>query len=118
MSEAAARLKQYLEQRRDLGESEFVLDSMSVDDALHILGAMRNTPLKRHMTVTPSNAGQPVASVVTPRVTSTTPPLPDPLSLEHHADPEPASQPAPVTQPPEVPQPSEETERMKKLTPG
>ena len=28
------RLRAYLEQRRELGESEFVLDSMSVDEAL------------------------------------------------------------------------------------
>lgn len=32
------RLRQYLEQRRELGESEFVLDSLSVEDALKALG--------------------------------------------------------------------------------
>lgn len=32
-------LKRYLEQRRELGESEFVLDNMSVDEALKALGA-------------------------------------------------------------------------------
>lgn len=32
-------LRRYLEQRRDLGETELVLDSMSVDDALAMLGA-------------------------------------------------------------------------------
>ncbi len=37
--DARERLRQFLEQRRDLGESEFVLDSMSVDDAMRILGA-------------------------------------------------------------------------------
>ena len=38
MSDAKERLRQYLEQRRELGESEFVLDSMSVEDALRVLG--------------------------------------------------------------------------------
>ncbi len=37
MSDAQDRLRQYLEQRREMGESEFVLDSMSVDDALKVL---------------------------------------------------------------------------------
>lgn len=32
------RLRQYLEQRRELGESEFVLDGLSVEDALKALG--------------------------------------------------------------------------------
>jgi DNA polymerase len=32
-------LRRYLEQRRDLGETELVLDSLSVDDALALLGA-------------------------------------------------------------------------------
>ncbi len=37
MSDARDRLRQYLEQRREMGESEFVLDAMSVDDALKVL---------------------------------------------------------------------------------
>ncbi len=37
--DARELLRRYLEQRRDLGESELVLDSMSVDDALALLGA-------------------------------------------------------------------------------
>lgn len=52
MSESLERLRQYLEQRRELGESEFVLDSLSVEDALKALGgsaaltggAPRSTP--------------------------------------------------------------------------
>ncbi|HKS05289.1 MAG TPA: uracil-DNA glycosylase family protein [Gemmatimonadaceae bacterium] len=32
-------LRRYLEQRREMGESEFVLDSMSVADAMRVLGA-------------------------------------------------------------------------------
>lgn len=37
MSDARERLRRYLEQRRELGESEFVLDSLSVEDALKVL---------------------------------------------------------------------------------
>jgi len=37
--DAKERLRQYLEQRRDLGETELVLDSLSVDDVLKLLGA-------------------------------------------------------------------------------
>ncbi len=36
--DARDRLREYLEQRRELGESEFVLDGMSVEDALNALG--------------------------------------------------------------------------------
>lgn len=38
MTDAQARLRLYLEQRRELGESEFVLDGMSVEEALRVLG--------------------------------------------------------------------------------
>lgn len=44
MSDAHARLRQYLEQRRELGESEFVLDGMSVEDALKVLTAKAPMP--------------------------------------------------------------------------
>ena len=37
MNDARERLRQYLEQRREMGESEFVLDALSVDDALKVL---------------------------------------------------------------------------------
>nr|MCU0649453.1 hypothetical protein [Gemmatimonadaceae bacterium] len=36
-------LRRYLEQRRDLGEREFTLDDLSVEDALSLLGAKRTT---------------------------------------------------------------------------
>jgi len=36
---AKDRLRQYLEQRRDAGETELVLDTMSVDDVMRLLGA-------------------------------------------------------------------------------
>lgn len=38
--DARRRLREYLEERRDLGESELVLDSMTVDEALRAIGAM------------------------------------------------------------------------------
>src|SRR5215207_5030905 len=37
--DAREALRRYLEQRRELGESELVLDSMTVDEALKLLGA-------------------------------------------------------------------------------
>ncbi|MBX7118364.1 MAG: uracil-DNA glycosylase [Gemmatimonadaceae bacterium] len=37
MSDARERLRQYLEQRREMGEREFVLDSLSVEEALKVL---------------------------------------------------------------------------------
>lgn len=39
MSDAHERLRRYLAQRREMGESEFVLDSLSVEDALRVLTA-------------------------------------------------------------------------------
>lgn len=38
--DAKERLRHYLEQRRDLGESELVLDSMSVDEVMRAIGAI------------------------------------------------------------------------------
>ena len=43
--DAREQLRRYLEQRRDLGESELVLDSMSVDDALARPAAVAPVPL-------------------------------------------------------------------------
>ncbi|MGZ8468322.1 MAG: uracil-DNA glycosylase [Gemmatirosa sp.] len=40
--DARERLRRYLEQRRELGESELQLDGMSVDDVLNVVGALRN----------------------------------------------------------------------------
>lgn len=41
-ADARDRLRRYLEQRRELGETELVLDSMSVDDVLGVLGARQS----------------------------------------------------------------------------
>ena len=42
--DAKDALRRYLEQRRDLGESELVLDSLTVDDAMKLLGAVKAMP--------------------------------------------------------------------------
>ena len=42
--DAKDSLRRYLEQRRELGESELVLDSMSVDEAMKLLGAAQTAP--------------------------------------------------------------------------
>jgi DNA polymerase len=42
--DARESLRRYLEQRRELGESELVLDTLSVDDALKLLGAASVLP--------------------------------------------------------------------------
>ena len=42
--DARQRLRQYLEERRDLGESEFLLDTMSVDEVLRAIGAITGGP--------------------------------------------------------------------------
>ena len=41
MTDPREQLRRYLEQRRELGEREFVLDGLSVDEALRIVGAGR-----------------------------------------------------------------------------
>ncbi len=42
--DARDRLRRYLEQRRDLGETELVLDGLSVDDVLRLVGAAHVPP--------------------------------------------------------------------------
>lgn len=44
MSDGHDRLRQYLEQRRELGESEFVLDGLSVEDALKMMTGRERAP--------------------------------------------------------------------------
>ena len=47
--DARDRLREYLEQRRELGESEFVLDGLSVDEALSKLGVRGGVSSKSQM---------------------------------------------------------------------
>lgn len=42
--DARERLRHYLEQRRELGESEFVLDGLSTEDALRLIGVKGSAP--------------------------------------------------------------------------
>ena len=51
--DARERLRQYFEQRRELGESEFVLDGLSLEDALRAIGMRGDIPAPR----TDSGAG-------------------------------------------------------------
>ena len=45
---ARERLRSFLEQRREMGETEFVLDSLHVDDVLRVLGAGGAAEIARH----------------------------------------------------------------------
>ncbi len=54
--DARERLREYLEQRRELGESEFVLDGLSVDDALNALGVRGGAPNSKAPAETPREA--------------------------------------------------------------
>jgi uracil-DNA glycosylase family 4 len=42
--DAKDSLRRYLEQRRELGESELVLDSLSIEEAMKLLGAAKSSP--------------------------------------------------------------------------
>jgi uracil-DNA glycosylase family 4 len=54
--DAREQLKRYLEQRRDMGETELVLDALTVDEALRILGvgAGSGRPAERRESSAPS----------------------------------------------------------------
>lgn len=45
--DAKARIRAYLEQRREFGETEFVLDQISLEEALQAIGAIRTSPPRR-----------------------------------------------------------------------
>lgn len=65
--DARSLLRQYLEQRRESGESEFVLDSLSVSDAMRLIGAARA-----------DETAEPRASNAAPVAARTSPPAPTP----------------------------------------
>jgi len=54
--DARDRLRLYLEQRRDMGESEFVLDALPVDDVLRLLGDTQTAPARSAADVPPPRA--------------------------------------------------------------
>ncbi|HEV7836758.1 MAG TPA: hypothetical protein VGO75_01725, partial [Gemmatimonadaceae bacterium] len=43
--DAKALLRRYIEQRRELGESELVLDRLNVEEVMRLLGAAGNRPV-------------------------------------------------------------------------
>jgi uracil-DNA glycosylase family 4 len=111
--DARELLRRYLEQRRDLGESELVLDSMSVDDALALLGAKSGAPVPRPAPrPAPSEAGR---SDVAARSSRPEPPAtsdwrqaireaggaPDTPPRDHAVEEEPMQRRAPPKNPPE-----------------
>ncbi len=63
------RLRAYLEQRRELGESEFVLDGMSIDEALSAIDKLRPaTAAKSSQASRPQQATRPLEARRAPRV--------------------------------------------------
>ncbi len=78
--DAKSRLVAYLEQRRELGESEFYLDQMSVDDALIALGAIKMVrpaasvrPVITNQQVGVSTGSLPTAPIVETKAISAAP---------------------------------------------
>jgi uracil-DNA glycosylase len=53
--DAREQLRRYLEQRREMGETELVLDTLAVDDALRMLGAMKGGGASASSTASPPN---------------------------------------------------------------
>jgi uracil-DNA glycosylase len=55
--DAKEKLRRYLEQRRELGETELALDGLTVEDALRILGANAGAQSARPVATTPPKQG-------------------------------------------------------------
>jgi DNA polymerase len=70
VSDARERLRRYLEQRRELGESEYVLDSLSVEDAMRVLGTGAAMPAP------PAAPAAPAASAPRAPVSAASAPVP------------------------------------------
>src|SRR6476661_573974 len=71
--DAKDRLRRYLEQRREMGESEFALDTMSIEEAMKVIGsgkASGASPMRPlggtagDAAVAPPRAAEPRAAVV------------------------------------------------------
>ncbi|MDQ3243597.1 MAG: uracil-DNA glycosylase [Gemmatimonadota bacterium] len=78
--DARERLRAYLEQRREIGESELILDSMTVEDVLRAVGATR--PGDRQATRSVPPAVEPATVAREHRGEVETPPALSPPSLE------------------------------------
>ena len=81
--DAKDSLRRYLEQRRELGESELVLDSLSVDEAMKLLGAARSLPrVKAPETTDWRAAVRAAGGAPEARPSLGTPAIPDELTRE------------------------------------
>lgn len=58
--DARAQLRRYLEQRRDAGDQELVLDSLSVEEVMRLLGALKNRPVEAEVPIPAAPAVLPV----------------------------------------------------------
>lgn len=76
--DAREKLRKYLEQRRDMGESEMLLDSLPVDDALRAIGAVGRGPAGE----TKPDSGQGWREVL---AGTTAEPYPTPANDQHQA---------------------------------
>lgn len=121
--DARERLRRFLEQRRDMGERELLLDSMSVDDVMRVLGASRSSAApsvsgatvgkdasdwRSTLRAADASAAQPVARDTTATEPIATPapirradfpPPPTSISPLPSASPLPASSSAPIAPP-------------------
>jgi DNA polymerase len=79
--DARDRLRRYLEQRRELGESEFVLDGLPVEDVLRVVGvrkgAAARTPRQQAQPVPPPPSGNLAREGALPEVPVAPPPRPE-----------------------------------------
>lgn len=97
--DARERLRRYLEQRRELGESELVLDGMSVDDVMAMIGARGTARVPRASRGPVSAMTPPEQPSAPPRTDAATPtPVPTPVPMPS-AEPPPVAD-APVSPPP------------------
>lgn len=102
--DAREQLRRYLEQRREMGESEMVLDSLSVEEAMRVLGAGATGPggsadwraaLKQAGATPADPPARPSREPVAPPPTDEPPPLvlerPAPIAAEREPAPAPAA---------------------------
>ena len=97
--DARERLRQYLEQRRELGETELVLDGMDVDEVLRVVGALRGAGTGP--TASPQRPAAPgAAAPAAPRVEAAPdrPPAPRPPAEAPAAEPPTERPPVPPTE--------------------
>ena len=74
--DAKDRLRRYLEQRRELGESELVLDGLSVDDVMKLVGAKSSAPKAAGAPAQPPAKASAQASTEAPHDVPPTPAAP------------------------------------------